>query len=170
MFIEVPQGAVPNDGTSGTLTVTAVTDGDFIFPPRCQLVSSIFHISCSLEFQKRVSLYIDHAAVIESESECSDHEFNFIAAKCSEGPPYTFKELQHGRFSHNSSFAKIDVKQFSFFGCVRRGHTKKVKYQAYVLYHQIQPSCWSMIFSLVKAVRVSAKVSIMICTYSHYLS
>ena len=155
MFIGIPQGAIPK-GTSGVLTVTPVTEGDFIFPPQCQLVSSIFHVSCSLVLQKRVSLYIDHAAIIESESECSN--FKVIAAKCSEGPPYQFKVLQHGHFTQDSSYARIDVKQFSFFGCIRRGHTRKVKYRAYVLYRQIQPSCWSMIFSLVKAIRMSEKV------------
>ena len=84
-----------------------------------------------------------------------------IVGKCSqESLPYTF-QIKDGAFSSKSQLATISVKQFSFFGAIRkrRGHSscKYVSY-CYVKRDLNRSTSWTMRFMITKQVKPWTKV------------
>ena len=109
-FIEIPEGAVP-PGVTVSVGVKVILAGQFKFPENSQLISAIYWISSSQVFLKKVTVNIQHCAIIETEEQCS--LFRFIIAKCSqEDLPYRFSELR-GEFNQHTHYGSIKLKQFS---------------------------------------------------------
>ena len=116
--LTIPDGAVPSDVTI-SVAVKAIMSGQFELPQDTHLVSAIYWVSASEKFHKKVSVHIQHCAIIGSKEEASNYKF--IVGKCSqESLPYTFKILD-GVFSPHSHLATITVKQFSFFAAIFQG-------------------------------------------------
>lgn len=63
--IDIPKGCLPSEHTV-ELKVKVIVAGNFVLPPDCHLVSSIYWISCPERFKEKVTLNIAHAAIIES--------------------------------------------------------------------------------------------------------
>ena len=125
-----------------------IVAGNFVLPPDCHLVSSIYWISCPERFKEKVTLNITHAAIIESQEEAS--YFRFYAAKCSSGPPYEFRELKNGSFMPFTESASIKLSQFSLMAagsCIstRQRYYSQVFYKLKTLYSE-----WDMLFVIVK--------------------
>ena len=138
------------------LQVKAILAGCFIVPPDCHMISGIYWICCPEQFQKRVTVHLSHAAVIESEVEAL--HFRFYAAKCSRGPPHEFKQLEGGSFAAFTTSASIQLKQFSFFG-LGAIRASKQQYCYQVFYKSEQPNIeWEMFFVIIKDDPVFQKV------------
>ena len=144
--IDIPKGSLPS-GRTVQLQVKAIVAGHFILPPDCHLVSSIYWINCPERFDKKVTLHLCHAAIIESDEEAT--YFRFYAAKCSSGSPYQFKELRDGHFIPFSEFASIALSQFSYFTVGNRRRPKQ-RYYSRVCYRLKQPREWDMFFLITK--------------------
>ena len=110
--LEVPDGTIPERKTI-RLGVKAILSGNFLLPKDSFLISVIYWITSSEEFQKEVEVKIQHCAVIHSEEEFS--KLKFIVGKCSQNPPYKFRILD-GKF--DTHFATIKLKKFSLVGVV----------------------------------------------------
>ena len=111
--LEVPDGALC-PGVTASVAVKVILAGQFRLPEGSQLVSAIYWISASEEFQEEVAVNIQHCAIIRSGEECS--KFKFIIAKCSQKElPYRFKEKE-GVFNPYTQYATIKLKRFSMLG------------------------------------------------------
>ena len=145
--INIPSGSLP-PGCRAELQIKSIVAGNFILPPDCHLVSSIYWIGCPERFEKKATLSIRHAAIIESLDEA--FYFRFYAAKCSSGPPYKFKELKNAVFTFFDKSACVKLSQFSF---VAGGSTNppRQRYYSRVFYKSIQPYLkWDMFFVMTK--------------------
>ena len=155
--IDFPKGSL-SSGHTVKLQVKAVIAGNFILPPGCLLVSSIYWINCPERFDKKVTLHLPHAAVIESEEEASF--YRFYAAKCFSGPPYVFRELKNGSFAPYKKSASIALSQFSHIamGTSELPSSPIQRYYSKVFYKIIQPHEWDMFFIVMKDVPAFRKV------------
>ena len=142
--VTVPEGAVPKDVTIH-LAVKAILSGQFLLPDNTQLISAIYWISASQKFQKKVSIHLNHCAIIGSVDEAS--QYKFILGKCSQKTlPYTFK-IKNGIFLPQSQLATISVKQFSLFGAVHEGPEKPTLTYIYHYYlKKVNPAEWEAMF------------------------
>ena len=156
LHIDIPEESL-SAGQTTTLQVKALIAGDFIVPPDCHMISGIYWICCPERFHNRVMLHISHAAIIESGEEAS--HFKFYAAKCSSGPPYSFKQLDGGTFTPFSTSASIQLQQFSFFG-LGSNRPSRQRYCYQVFYKLIEgPIEWEMFFLVTKDVPAFQEVS-----------
>ena len=154
--IDVPNGSLP-PGCRAELQIKSIVAGNFILPPDCHLVSSIYWISCPERFKEKVTLNIRHAAIIESLEEAS--YFRFYAAKCSNGPPYEFKELKNAVFMPFSKSASIKLSQFSHFA-VGSHKRPRQRYYSRVFYGLKLPySEWDVFFVMIKEEPTFQKVN-----------
>ena len=112
-YIEVPDGALAPEVTA-SVAVKVIQGGQFTLPDKnSQLISAIYWIASSEVFLKKVTVNIQHYAVVMSEEQCS--KLRFIVAKCSqEVLPYMFREKE-GLFNAHTQYGAIKVKQFSIF-------------------------------------------------------
>ena len=112
--LTVPAGAVAR-GSTISLAVKSILNGEFGLPDSFQLVSAIFWIKASQPFNRNVTLHLHHCAVIGSEAQCS--RYKFLAGRCSQPDlPYLLKIREGGVFTPNSQEASISIKQFSIYG------------------------------------------------------
>ena len=110
----VPNGALP-PGVTASVAVRSIVTGPFKFPENSELISAIYWISSTHVFLKKVTVHLQHCAMINTEEECS--HFKIIIGNCSQDPPYEFV-VKDGVFVPNSNIASISVTQFSTFGAV----------------------------------------------------
>ena len=123
------------------------------------LVSGIYQIQCDQMFNERVTISIQHAAIIESEDDCN--HFKLFAAKCSEGPPYHFIPLDHGQFY--SEHCTIGVRKFSSFAA-GKDRVPNQRYILQVFYRLRQPDIsWDMIVVVMKEEPITVQVCHMYC-------
>ena len=128
--LEVPDGAL-SEGKRVSVGVKAIVSGNFLLPKDTLLISAIYRITASEEFQKKVAVIIQHCAVVKSEEEFS--KLRFIIAKCSQKPPYKFRVLD-GEF--DAHFATIKLKRFSYMGVVAPTETD-VRFNALKFYQKV---------------------------------
>ena len=140
--------AVPS-GVTVNVAVKAILAGQFKLPQDAQLVPSIYLVSASKMFLKRVSVHIEHCARITSKEEESNYKM--IVGNCSqESLPYTF-QIRDGIFSQESQLATISVKQFSFIAAIRwlLGSSKfHYTSHCYLKCHPSRPTSWKLRFMI----------------------
>ena len=119
----VPNGALP-PGFTASVAVRSIVSGPFEFPENSELISVIYWISSTHIFLKKVTVHIQHCAIIKTEEECS--HFKIIIGKCSQDPPYDFV-VKDGVFTPNSKIASMSVTQFSNFGAVWMEKMDRIK-------------------------------------------
>ena len=158
--LTVPAGAVPA-GTTVSLAVKAILNGEFDLPPDCQLMSAIYWIHASQLFDRDVILHLEHCGVIESEAECS--KYQFVAGRCSQADlPYLLKIREGGVFTPHSCEASISVKQFSFYAVT--GPDGRSSYCSQVFYQPFQGEyVWQVDFVVTKYIPILVKVSLVRC-------
>ena len=147
--LTIPEGAVPS-GSTVSVGVKAILAGQFELPEDTQLVSAIYWVSASQLFLKKVSVHIQHCAIITSQEEASNYKM--IVGKCSQDSlPYTF-QIRDGIFSPESQLATISVKQFSFFAAVYKWllGSNKCQYISHCYYklHPDRPTSWMLHFMI----------------------
>ena len=135
--------------------------GPFQLPEDSDLLSPVFWISALCKFENPVTLGIQHCA---SRDEASFVDLNFISAKCSQKTlPYTFKQLDGGRFSTDSSYGSIQLSHFSGFGIAGRKRTPRA-YCAQIYYAiKEEASDWRVYFIITKDLNALKSVCGCIC-------
>ena len=144
----VSEDSLPTDMEECRINIKASLSGPFELPEDSDLLSPVFWISALCKFKKPVTLEIQHCA---SRDEASFTDVNFISAKCSQKTlPYTFKQLDGGRFPADSSYGSIQLSHFSGVGVSGKKRTPRA-YCAQIYYTiKEEASDWRVYFIITK--------------------
>ena len=133
--LHVPGGSLLGGMGECIVTIRASLSGEFQLPEDTDLLSPVFWIVASRKFTKKVTLEIQHCALIEDERVLAD--LRFVSANCSQKDlPYIFQQLDGGVFTKHSSYGRIQLSQFSGKAIIGRKRTPRL-YCAR-LYHTIR--------------------------------
>ena len=112
--LHIPEGALPENLLESTIHVQVTLYGQYKFPEKSELVSSVYQISCPVKLVKPVMLEIQHCAVIKRPEQASCLTF----VKSQDPHLIQFQPINGGQFSSYSSYATISLDSFSFFAVV----------------------------------------------------
>jgi len=146
--LSVSEDSLPTGMEQCRINIKASLSGPFQLPEDSELLSPVFWISALCKFKNPVTLEIQHCA---SRDETSFADLNFISTKCSQKPlPYTFKQLDGGRFPADSSYGSIQLSHFSGIGVSGRKKTPRA-YCAQIYYTiKEEASDWRVYFIITK--------------------
>ena len=144
----ISEDSLPTDMDECRINIKASLSGPFLLPEDSDLLSPVFWISALCKFKKPVTLELQHCA---SREEASFADLNFISTKCSQKTlPYTFKQLDGGRFSTDSSYGSIQLSHFSGITVTGRKRTPR-SYCAQIYYTiKKEASDWTVYFIITK--------------------
>ena len=129
--LSVSEDSLPTGMEQCRINIKASLSGPFQLPEDSELLSPVFWISALCKFKKPVTLELQHCA---SRDEAYFADLNFISAKCSQKTlPYTFKQLDGGRFPADSSYGSIQLTHFSGIGIAGKKGTPQA-YCAQIYY------------------------------------
>ena len=115
--ISIPAGAV-SEGKTLELRVRPCLSGPFVLPARHQLASPVYLVSPEFEFEKEVTLKIDHFAGLDSSTDCK--RMTFISSSSTpthpEASKYSFKVMKGGVFKKKEHHGIIHLKHFCLTG------------------------------------------------------
>ena len=113
--LTVPEGALP-PGMTVTVAVRAIVGGSFELPQSSELIGAFYWITSTHTFQKKVTVRLQHCAIIESNEECEN--FKFLIGECPQLQlPYKFTVVD-GNFTPHSQFASVSLSEFSIITVV----------------------------------------------------
>ena len=146
--LSISEDSLPTGIEECRISIKASLSGPFQLPKDSDLLSPVFWISALCKFEKSVTLEIQHCA---SRDEASFADLNFISTKCSQKElPYTFKQLDGGKFPADSSYGSIQLSHFSGFGITGRRRTPRA-YCAQIYYTiKEEASDWRVYFIITK--------------------
>ena len=146
--LSISEDSLPTGMEECRINIKASLSGPFELPEDSELLSPVFWISALCKFKKPVTLEIQHCA---SRDEASFADLNFLSTKCSQKTlPYTFKELDGGRFPADSSYGSIQLSHFSGVGVTGRKRTPRA-YCAQIYYTiKEEASDWRVYFVITK--------------------
>ncbi len=113
------------------VSLSAHTSGNFIFPGKYNLVSSVYQISCDEKIPATIKIY--HCTK-------STHHLKF-AISSDKIPPYNFEIVDSGQFLSN--FGKIRVQKFSLFTVVWNYYFPCEEMYSVFLCHSFRPTFYS---------------------------
>ena len=146
--LSISEDSLPIGMEECRINIRASLSGPFQLPEDSDLLSPVFWISALCKFKKPVTLEIQHCA---SRDEASFAGLNFISAKCSQKTlPYTFKQLDGGKFPTDSSYGSIQLSHFSGIGVTGKKRTPRA-YCAQIYYTiKEEASDWRFYFIITK--------------------
>ena len=109
-----PPGSLPSGVDQCVLHIYASLAGQYQLPDNVVLVSAVFWVRCDppCQFKQKLTIELQHCAKMTSST-----KLTFVRAVCSqESLPYTFKKLEHGSFSEQSSYGLLELDHFSGLG------------------------------------------------------
>ena len=107
------QVIIPVDA-SYEITANGLWYDKFEFPENSILISGVCYISSSSQFNKPVTVQLEHCANITDKKQ-AEH-LSFVVSKS--GPPFKFEYLPGGSFCPGSQYGTIHLKEFSFLAIV----------------------------------------------------
>ena len=140
-----PPGSLPSGVDRCVLHIYASLAGQYQLPDNVVLVSAVFWVRCDppCRFKQKLTVEIQHCAKMTSST-----KLTFVRAVCSqESLPYTFKKLEHGSFSEQSSCGCLEVNGFSGFGVGGKGQVDR-SYIASLWYSKADPPNIDIHFSI----------------------
>ena len=141
--LRVSKDSLPAGMEECTVNIKASLSGPFQLPEDSDLLSPVFWISAPCKFKKPVTLDIQHCA---SRDDASFSDLKFISAKCSQKDlPYTFRQLDGGEFTADSSYGSIQLSHFSGIGITGRKRTPR-SYCAQIYTIKEKVSDWRVYF------------------------
>ena len=161
--LSISEDCLPTDMEECRINIKASLSGPFQLPGDSDLLSPVFWISALCKFEKPVTLEIQHCA---SRDEASFADLNFISTKCSQKElPYTFKQLDGGRFPADSSYGRIQLGHFSGIGITGKKGTPQA-YCAQICYTiKEEASDWRFYFFITKDLDTLKTVCDMQCMF-----
>ena len=162
LHLSVPDFALPV-GMTSKLTIKALLDGDFELPENSTLITAIYQIDVNQPFKSLITLYLQHCAVIESDTQSS--EFQFVVGKSGQSDsPCPLKVIKGGVFIPYSQEACISVKHFSRLGAIGR-NSSNLWYYHQLFYKSFEGNYpWKLEFVLTRNISTHINVSICVCT------
>ena len=152
----VSEDSLPDGMEECRVNIKASLSGPFQLPEDCDLLSPIFWISAPCNSKKPVKLDIQHCA---SRDDKSFSDLKFISAKCSEKYlPYTFRQLDGGVFSTDSSYGSIQMSHFCGIGVAGRKKTPR-SYCGQVYTIKKKASDWRVYFIVTVNLDIHGTVS-----------
>ena len=148
--LHIPENALPPGVHQCTLAIRALLFGQFRLPPNCILASSVYQIKAPVNFDRPVTLEIQHCSSFDSTAHLS-----FVVAYATSEPLYRFEKLV---FPSNTSYGSISLDHFCFIGIIQwlRGLVSPrtaplLQYcaQLYRIYQQ-NPVVWGLHFVITK--------------------
>ena len=145
--LSISEDSLPTGIEECEINIKASLSGPFELPEDLELLSPVFWISALCKFQKLVTLQIQHCA---SRDEAPFANLNFISTKRSQKTlPYTFKQLDGGRFSAHSSYGGIQLSHFCGVAIAGRKGTPQA-YCAQICYTMKEPFDWKYYLFITK--------------------
>ena len=159
--MSVPQGSLEADETCD-VAFKAIAHGQFQFPENTQLVSGVYAIAMTRKLLRPATVEVEHCVCLKSTEQCN--HLSFVKAYCTQKDlPYTFKPLEGGHFSPESSVGKISLNKFSQVAITQEGVSLGSNhiYLAQLLqYHvSLQPPEWFIMFLVTKGLKLTAEVT-----------
>ena len=139
--LSVSQDSLPAGMQECRVNIKASLSGPFQLPEDCDLLSPVFWISAPCNFLKPVTLDIQHCAIRDA---ASTSDLKFISAKRSQNLPYTFRQLDGGVFTTDSSYGSIRVSHFSGKAVAGRRSLRSYCAQIYTIKEKV--SKWRVFF------------------------
>jgi hypothetical protein len=137
LHLYIPQGALPSETESCTISIKATVEGNYVFPKNSQLVSGVYWFRCvpKCKFSKPIILEIQHCA-----KEQNLQALSFVKATSIEGQSNRIfnKTLgccgtNHGVFPSHSSYGFVFLDEFCGYGVVQDGSENR-QYRADIYY------------------------------------
>ena len=163
--MSVPQGSLEASETCD-VAFKAIAHGQFEFPENTQLVSGVYAIYMPRKLLQPATIEIEHCVRLKSTEQCN--RLSFVRAYCTQKDlPYTFKALEGGHFSPDSSVGKISLNRFSQVAVTQEVSTNNTAvldddhtYLAHVNYYLInlQPPKWAVVFLVTTRLRLIVEV------------
>ena len=164
--MSVPQGSLEADEICD-VAFKAIAHGQFQFPENTQLVSGVYAIAMTHKLLRPATVEVEHCVDLETTDQCN--YLSFVRAYCTQKDlPYKFEEIEGGDFFPKSSIGKISLTRFSLVGIIDRDTSsvtvsQPVKahsydYLAHVLYYQVKPSTWAVVFLATRRIKLIAEV------------
>ena len=159
--MSVPQGSLEADEPCD-VAFKAIAHGQFQFPENTQLVSGVYAIAMTRKLLQPATVEVEHCVDLETTDQCN--RLSFVRAYCTQKDlPYTFEELKGGDFLPESSVGKISLTRFSLVGIissVKKLQPVKARYLAHLLYYQVKPSKWTVVFLATRQIKTIVEVYI----------
>lgn len=135
----------------------------YTFPADCKLVSGVFTVRCSVELSNPITLEMQHCGI-------QREGLKFVQADCTQKQlPYSFNELEGGKFTDRSAHIKIKLSQPSLIGVVLSWkheppkmasvHPSANRYWAQFYLTSVGKQSWEVYFVIMRDVPISIKVS-----------
>ena len=105
--LHIPPASLPAGVRKSSIEIKAILAGPFSFPEDATLVSAVYCLQNQVVFSQPISVQIQHCG-----TPSDDHSLTFARASMNE-PPYEFTALKGGLFPPDSSYACIQLDQFS---------------------------------------------------------
>ena len=124
--LHIVEKSLPSGTEQITLNIAASIAGQYKFPENSHLVSAVYWFRCcpKCEFEKQVTLEIQHCAKSENASKMS-----FVRATShQEQLLYTFKHLAGGQFVSCSTYGVLKLKRFCAIASIQAGSEEKEYY------------------------------------------
>ena len=112
--ILLPAEVVTPVDASYEITANVFWGGKFEFPEDSKLISGVCYISSSSQFNKPVTVQLEHCANITDEEQAE--YLSFVVAESV--PPFKFEYLPGGSFCPGSQFGTINIRKFSLLAIV----------------------------------------------------
>ena len=160
--MSVPQGSLEASETCD-VAFKAIAHGQFEFPENTQLVSGVYAIYMPRKLLRPATIEVEHYVPLKSTEQCN--HLSFVRAYCTQKDlPYTFKALEGGHFSPDSSVGKISLSRFSLVAITQEGSAAVLDddhtYLAHLNYYLIslQPPKWAVVFLITTRLRLIVEV------------
>ena len=130
--LHILPGSLPEGIDQCKILIKTSLAGHYEFPEGTSLVSAVYWLRCEpqCKFTKPITVEIQHHSTKQNLS-----RLKIVRAFCSQKQlPYHFKPLVGGRFSANSSYGAIEVKDISGFGVVEEGSASERLYYNQLFY------------------------------------
>ena len=158
----IPAGAVV-DGTTISLAVKAIRNGESDLQVDCQLTSATYCVHVSQLCDRDVELNLEQSGVTVNEAECSDYQL--VAGQSSQADhPHHLKTKEREVFTPPSYKASISRKQVSLYGITRSGRRRKLRdsYVSLVFYQPLQGEyVWQVDFVVTQCIGSLVKVCLL---------
>jgi len=160
--LSVSEGSLPAGMEECRVNIKISLSGPLQLPEDSDLLSPIFWISAPCNFQKPVTLDIQHCA---SRDAASTSDLKFISVRKSQNLPYTFRQLDGGVFTTDSSYGSIKLSHFCGNAVTERRDTQR-SYCAQIYTIKKKVSDWRVFF----IITLNLDILRTVCDVHNYIS
>ena len=144
--LHIPAGSLPADHSRCWIEIRASLSGPYALPADCKLVSGVYTVHCPVELSNSIILTIQHCSIQEE-------GLRFVQADCTQGKPYSFKELGNGKFTECFAHVNMKLSQPLLIGVVKHEppkmacvHLPARQYLAQVYLTSVGKQSWHVFF------------------------